>query len=201
MEDVGVYLHPFLTSPLNGGKWSASHTCRFTQVYRVPGTHYTGRWASSTVRLTLRKIPFWESNSGLSKSWRKSLHWRRLNEKLYCALWDMILAFWRMLSSGTWRRTVWQKFTDISAAFIFSKATNDKISRCHTPKRRTSSFCLLFIFCCSLVLRPGDACAVAELLLTNRSQTDEIFTFNVKKKSSLTLKRQLLERVITTVLS
>jgi hypothetical protein len=41
---VEVQLHAFLTSPLHGGEWSASHICHFTPEERDPGTHMIGGW-------------------------------------------------------------------------------------------------------------------------------------------------------------
>jgi hypothetical protein len=35
---------PFLTSPLDGGKWSASLRCRFTPEDRAPGVNWIGDW-------------------------------------------------------------------------------------------------------------------------------------------------------------
>jgi hypothetical protein len=35
---------PFLTSALDGGKWSASRPCSFTPEETVPGTHCIGGW-------------------------------------------------------------------------------------------------------------------------------------------------------------
>jgi hypothetical protein len=39
---VEVYFHTFLISALNGNKWSASGSGRFTPRERVPGTHWIG---------------------------------------------------------------------------------------------------------------------------------------------------------------
>jgi hypothetical protein len=41
---VEVYLHAFLTSELDGGKWSASRSGRFTPRERAPGTRWIGVW-------------------------------------------------------------------------------------------------------------------------------------------------------------
>jgi hypothetical protein len=38
-EEVGVYIHIFLTSALAGGEWSASRPDRFTRGKRAPDTH------------------------------------------------------------------------------------------------------------------------------------------------------------------
>jgi hypothetical protein len=35
---------PLLNSALDGGKWSASHTCLFTPGETAPGAHLMGRW-------------------------------------------------------------------------------------------------------------------------------------------------------------
>jgi len=48
---VEVYLHTFLTSALDGGKWSASHPCRFTPGVIVPGIHWIGTWVGSKADL------------------------------------------------------------------------------------------------------------------------------------------------------
>jgi hypothetical protein len=40
------YNHAFLTSALDGGKWSASRPGRFTHRERAPGTNCIGRWVS-----------------------------------------------------------------------------------------------------------------------------------------------------------
>jgi hypothetical protein len=34
----------FLTSALDGGEWSASHTCHFTIRESAPSTHWIGGW-------------------------------------------------------------------------------------------------------------------------------------------------------------
>jgi hypothetical protein len=39
-----IYLHAFLTSALDGDKWSASRPGRFTAGERTPGTHWIGGW-------------------------------------------------------------------------------------------------------------------------------------------------------------
>jgi hypothetical protein len=41
---VDVQTHVFLTSALLGGKWSASHSGRFTPGERAPGAHWIGGW-------------------------------------------------------------------------------------------------------------------------------------------------------------
>jgi hypothetical protein len=41
---VEIQLHPFSTSALDGGEWSASRPCRFTQDELAPGTHWIGGW-------------------------------------------------------------------------------------------------------------------------------------------------------------
>jgi hypothetical protein len=43
---VGVYIHVFLTSALNGGELSASRPDRFTPAERAPGTHWIGGWVT-----------------------------------------------------------------------------------------------------------------------------------------------------------
>jgi hypothetical protein len=49
-----------LTSPLDGGEWSASGPGRFTSKGRAPGTHWIGGWVGSRAVLDAvvkRKIP------------------------------------------------------------------------------------------------------------------------------------------------
>jgi len=41
---MGVQLHAFLTSALNGGEWSLSHPGRLTPVVRARGTDWIGGW-------------------------------------------------------------------------------------------------------------------------------------------------------------
>jgi hypothetical protein len=41
---VEVQLHAFLSSVLDGGEFSASHTGRFTPRERAPGTHWIEGW-------------------------------------------------------------------------------------------------------------------------------------------------------------
>jgi hypothetical protein len=41
---VEVYLHAFLTSPLDGGEWSASRPGRFTTGVRAPAIHWMIGW-------------------------------------------------------------------------------------------------------------------------------------------------------------
>jgi hypothetical protein len=41
---VEVYLYSFLTSALDGGKWSASRPGRFTAREKASGTHRIGGW-------------------------------------------------------------------------------------------------------------------------------------------------------------
>jgi hypothetical protein len=43
-EVVEVQLHPFLTSVLDVGKWSALRPGRFTPGERAPSTHWLGGW-------------------------------------------------------------------------------------------------------------------------------------------------------------
>jgi hypothetical protein len=43
-EGIDVQIHIFLTSPLLGGEWSASHPCCFTLWGKSPGTHWIGSW-------------------------------------------------------------------------------------------------------------------------------------------------------------
>jgi hypothetical protein len=56
----------YLTSALDGGEWSASHSCCFTPRENVPGTHWVGGWVGPRTSLDAvekRKIlQFWESN-------------------------------------------------------------------------------------------------------------------------------------------
>jgi hypothetical protein len=57
---VEVYLHAFLTSELDGGKWSASRPGHFTFRERDPGTHWIGGWVGPRAVLDAvmkRKIP------------------------------------------------------------------------------------------------------------------------------------------------
>jgi hypothetical protein len=57
---VAVYIHPFLTSALYEGEWSASRPDRFTSREVVPGTHWIGGWAGPRAGLDAvekRKIP------------------------------------------------------------------------------------------------------------------------------------------------
>jgi hypothetical protein len=56
-----------LTSALDGGKWSASHSGHFTHRERAPGTHWIGGWVGPRAVLDAvvkRKIhcPCQESN-------------------------------------------------------------------------------------------------------------------------------------------
>jgi hypothetical protein len=62
---------PFLTSPLDGGNWSASPPCSFTRGELAGGTHCIGGWVAARVRLDAmkkRRILFTcqESNPGSS---------------------------------------------------------------------------------------------------------------------------------------
>jgi hypothetical protein len=41
----------FLSSALDGGKWSASRPGRFTPRERAPGTHWIGAWVGPTAGL------------------------------------------------------------------------------------------------------------------------------------------------------
>jgi hypothetical protein len=41
---VEVQLHTFLTLALDGGKWSASRSCRYNPGEMIPGTQCIGRW-------------------------------------------------------------------------------------------------------------------------------------------------------------
>jgi hypothetical protein len=59
---VEVYLHGFLTSTLDGGKWSASRLGRFTPPLRerAPVTRWIGVWVGARASLyavVKRKIP------------------------------------------------------------------------------------------------------------------------------------------------
>jgi len=65
---VEVYLHAFLTSALDVGKWSAPRPCRFTPRETAPGTYWIGGWVGPrTVLDTVMKretpSPRRESNS------------------------------------------------------------------------------------------------------------------------------------------
>jgi len=44
---VEVYLHRFLTSALDGGKWSALRPGHFTPGVKAPGTHWIGGWVGA----------------------------------------------------------------------------------------------------------------------------------------------------------
>jgi hypothetical protein len=44
---IVVQLHAFLTSALDGGKWSALHPGRFTPALRAPGTRWIRGWVGS----------------------------------------------------------------------------------------------------------------------------------------------------------
>jgi hypothetical protein len=60
MGGVEVEIHAYLTSALDGGKWSASLPGRFTPKERAPGTHWI--WGRVNPRAVLdavvkRKIP------------------------------------------------------------------------------------------------------------------------------------------------
>jgi hypothetical protein len=69
----GVVAAPFLTSTLDGGKWSASRPGRLTSWERTPGTHWIGGWVGPRTDLDVvekRKdifispgIETWPSNS------------------------------------------------------------------------------------------------------------------------------------------
>jgi hypothetical protein len=65
---VEVQLNSFLTSELDGGKWSASFPGRFTPEKGVPGTHGTEGWLGPRAALDTSKYkkkisyPSWESN-------------------------------------------------------------------------------------------------------------------------------------------
>jgi hypothetical protein len=56
----GGIAHAFFTSALDGGKWSASRSGRFTTRERAPSTHWIGGWVGSKAGLEAvvkRKIP------------------------------------------------------------------------------------------------------------------------------------------------
>jgi hypothetical protein len=59
-----------MTSALEGGEWSASHSDRFSPCEGVPSTQFIGGWvgrrAGGEADLALRKLssPFQESNLG-----------------------------------------------------------------------------------------------------------------------------------------
>jgi hypothetical protein len=66
---VEVQLHAFLISALDGGKWSATRSDRFTAGERTPGTHWIGGWVGPRAGLEAvekRKnlSPCRESNPG-----------------------------------------------------------------------------------------------------------------------------------------
>jgi len=46
-----VELHPFLTSALDGGEWSASCPDRSYPRERAPGTHWIGGWVDPRLDL------------------------------------------------------------------------------------------------------------------------------------------------------
>jgi hypothetical protein len=57
---VEAELHVFLTSALDGGEWSASHSGRFTCRERAPLTGWIGGWVGPRAVLDMvvkRKIP------------------------------------------------------------------------------------------------------------------------------------------------
>jgi len=57
---VEAKFHVFLTSALDGGEWSASHTGRFTRRQREPDTHCIGGWVCPRAVLDAvvkRRIP------------------------------------------------------------------------------------------------------------------------------------------------
>ena len=56
---VNKYIHIFLTSALDAGKWSASLPCCFTSGDRAPGTHWIGGWVDPRAGLdNVEKIKF-----------------------------------------------------------------------------------------------------------------------------------------------
>jgi hypothetical protein len=62
MKTVGTggNLHAFLTSALDGVKWSASPNCRINPMERADGTHWIGGWVDPRAGLytvAKRKIP------------------------------------------------------------------------------------------------------------------------------------------------
>jgi hypothetical protein len=66
---VEVHLHAFLTSALNAGECSSSHSGRFTPGETTPGTNWIGSWVRPRVGLNAvarRKSPSpcRESNPG-----------------------------------------------------------------------------------------------------------------------------------------
>jgi hypothetical protein len=57
---VRVHLHALLSSALDGGEWSASHSARFTPRERAAGTHWIGGLVGPRAVLDAvvkRKIP------------------------------------------------------------------------------------------------------------------------------------------------
>jgi hypothetical protein len=57
---VEVYFHAFLTSALDGDKWSGSRPGRFTSRERAPGAHWIGGWVCTRAVLDAvvkRKFP------------------------------------------------------------------------------------------------------------------------------------------------
>jgi hypothetical protein len=68
---VEVWLHPFFTSALDGGKWSASRPGSFSPREKVPGTHWVGDWMGPKAGLDTvvrRKIPSTCQDSNLQSS-------------------------------------------------------------------------------------------------------------------------------------
>jgi len=56
VEDSSTHL----SSALDGGDWSVSHSCRFTPSERAPGTHWIGVWVGPRAGLDAvvkRNIP------------------------------------------------------------------------------------------------------------------------------------------------
>jgi len=51
-EGVGIKVHPFLNSAIDGSEWSTSHSGR------VPGTHCIGEWAPEPVWTWWRREKF-----------------------------------------------------------------------------------------------------------------------------------------------
>jgi hypothetical protein len=54
-QQSGGRAHPFLTSALDGQKWSASHPSRFIPRERAPGTHWLGDWVGRSGRCETKK--------------------------------------------------------------------------------------------------------------------------------------------------
>jgi hypothetical protein len=69
-EEVEVKLHAFLTSPLDGGEWSAWRSGRFISDRRSPCTHWIGGWVGHTV-VKRGTCPAWNQKPVLQPGMKK----------------------------------------------------------------------------------------------------------------------------------